>query len=65
MKPIKVKNPQWLDESHTQINCQVEWSRYPSRLMPFTASSTDNTAHGQELWNKLLAGYYGVIAESE
>ena len=44
------------------IDCIITTDHYPYDL-PFTASNNDPESHGTELYNKLVSGLYGPIAE--
>jgi hypothetical protein len=65
MKFKQVKTPKWANAEQTQIDCQVEWKKFPGRLMPFTASASDPAAHGRDLFIRLQSGEFGVVADYE
>jgi hypothetical protein len=65
MNILKCKNPTWANAEHTAIEVQVEWQQMKGLLMPFTASSSDTAAHGLDLFNRLVSGEFGLIAEFE
>lgn len=58
-----VQNPVWADKEHTIINCEVNFNSLPEEFVSFTASSTDSEPHGVEIYNKCIAGDFGVIAD--
>jgi len=59
----QVKNPAYSNAEQTKIDCLVEWSKFPGRLLPYTATADDTTAHGQDLYSRLIAGNFGTIAD--
>jgi len=56
------KQPQWCDAEHTGINVLIRWDGWDAEL-PFTATKDDPEAHGQQIYQNILAGVYGEIAE--
>lgn len=63
MKFKQVKFPKWANAEQTQIDCMVEWKKFPGQLMPFTASPADPSAHGRDLYTRLQSGEFGVVAD--
>lgn len=61
----QIKTPKWANAEQTQIDCVIEWKKYPGRLMPFTASAEDPAAYGRDLYTRLQAGEFGVVADYE
>jgi len=57
-----VKYPKYANAEGTMIDCIITTDHYPYDL-PFTASSNDPESHGMELYNKIVSGLYGPIAE--
>ena len=56
-------NPQWANESFTSINCNITTSQFGDEVLPFTADQNDVAAHGRAIFQDLVAGKYGPIAE--
>jgi hypothetical protein len=56
-------NPQWVNEEHTAINCEITTSQFGNEVLPFTADSQDVEAHGRAIFDDLVKGKYGPIAE--
>ena len=56
-------NPQWANEAHTSINCNITTSQFGDEVLPFTADQNDVAAHGRAMFADLVAGKYGPIAE--
>lgn len=63
MKYTKVLNPQWANEEHTQINCDVDFDDLREKLVPFTAVATGDYEHSHQIFAECVAGQYGEIAE--
>ncbi|NUH52724.1 DUF4376 domain-containing protein [Citrobacter portucalensis] len=57
---IQVRNAVY-DEAGN-INCEVLFDELSGEWLPYTASSSDISESGRELFTALLAGQYGVIA---
>jgi hypothetical protein len=60
---ISVTNPIWANEEHTLIDCQITTSQFGDEILPFTASLSDVELHGKVIFNDLISGKYGPIAE--
>ena len=45
------------------IDCVITTSQLGEELLPFTASKNDVEAHGRQIFEDLVAGKYGAIAE--
>lgn len=61
---IDAQNPQWVDAEHTVINVEAKWEHLESEgYLPFTASPNDVEAHGRDLYNRIINGEFGTIAE--
>lgn len=57
-------NPRWANSEQTMIDCEITTSQFGDEVLPFTASSTDVEAHGRAIFDDIVAGKYGPIAES-
>lgn len=55
-------NPQWANAAHDAVNCQVTFSHI-GKPLPFCAMASDPEPHGQALFDALIAGKYGPIAD--
>ena len=62
---IDAQNPQWGDAEHTFINVEAKFEHYPEEwgYLPFTANPNDTEAHGVDLYNRIINGEFGTIAE--
>jgi hypothetical protein len=58
-----VSSLRWADAEKTMVDCKVAIEKFGSEVLPFTASSKDNEAHGRALFAAIVAGKYGPIAE--
>lgn len=56
-------NPRWANAAQTMIDCEITTSQFGDEVLPFTASATDVEAHGRALFDQLVAGEFGPIAE--
>ncbi|WP_206022731.1 hypothetical protein [Billgrantia bachuensis] len=61
---LSVRDPQWVDENRTAINCWVRTNTLVQEV-PFTATPYDPEPHGRELFARCLAGEFGDIAAPE
>lgn len=59
---INAENPVWANAEQTAIECLIRTVEYGDTLLPFLANPNDSEEHGRNLFNKLIAGDYGVIA---
>ncbi|HFL4487877.1 TPA: DUF4376 domain-containing protein [Escherichia coli] len=57
MSTVQVRNAQYTESG--KINCEI---KYCDSWVPFTASASDLSEAGRELFTALVAGQYGVIA---
>jgi hypothetical protein len=55
------KNPIWNDRQGTSILLTVKWEEF-NEEMPFSACSFDVEPWGINLFNRAVAGEFGVIA---
>ena len=58
-----VRAPRWGNPEHTFIECDITTSQFGAEVLPFTARPDDVEPHGRELFQKIVAGEYGPIAE--
>lgn len=58
-----LKNPVWANAEHTAIDCLITTSQFGDEELPFTASPTDCEPHGRAIFERLVAGEFGPIAE--
>ena len=59
---LNLRNPQWVDSSHTKINCEVEFKKFEGQYIPFTATSYDSAEHGRDIYQRLVNGEWGSVA---
>lgn len=58
-----VKDPRWSDSTKSRVDCFVTVEHLGSEVIPFTACSQDSEAHGRRLFDEIVSGKYGAIAE--
>jgi hypothetical protein len=56
-------NPIWSNAEHTAIDCFITTSQFGDEILPFTADKNDVEAHGRAIFNDLVLGKYGPIAD--
>lgn len=56
-------NPKWANAEHTLIDCIITTSQYGDELLPFTANPLDVENHGKAIFEQLIKGNFGMIAE--
>jgi hypothetical protein len=62
IKYTSVTNPTWnIDKSG--IDCVVVFEHLGGKPIPFHATQNDDMAHGVEIYNRCLAGEFGVVAD--
>lgn len=61
MNYSKVENVAWADQAHTTITCDVTFEKWGK--LPFTPHPDDVEPHSVEIWNRIMAGEFGDIAE--
>jgi|HubBroStandDraft_2_1064218.scaffolds.fasta_scaffold50385_2 hypothetical protein len=59
------RNPKWANREHTMIELEVDWEDHPylKGFHPFIAAQEDPHDHGRELFDHVVAGAFGRIAE--
>lgn len=63
-KILSVRDPKWVDENRTAINCWVRTNTLVQEV-PFTAAPYDPESYGREIFARCLAGEFGEIAQME
>ena len=58
-----VANPRWGDKDHTVIDVDITTNQFGDEVLPFTATSYDVEEHGRQLYQELIEGKHGEIAE--
>ena len=58
-----LSNPRWSNAEHTAIDCEITTSQFGEEVLPFTAAQNDIEAHGRAIFDDIVAGAYGSIAE--
>lgn len=61
MNYTDVKNIQWSNAEHTSWHCEVNFQKFG--WLPFSASATDTEAHSREIYQRVVSGEFGPIAE--
>jgi hypothetical protein len=60
-------NPRWTNAEHLAIDCVVTIANCPyvnpHEAIRFAAMANDPEPHGRKLWDELVAGKHGPIAE--
>lgn len=57
-----VKDAIYVDKEHTTIDCIVKFAELEQEV-PFHACRDDVEAHGRQLFDDLINGKYGAIAD--
>lgn len=63
MKIVSVKNPVWSCSGRIAIDCVVVIEEFGSAELPFRAASSDSEEYGRLLFNELMSGKYGEVAD--
>ncbi len=61
MRILEAKNPRWSNKEKTAIDIDVNFERIPEQFVVFTATQSDTTSYGRELYSLAKAGKLGVI----
>ncbi len=56
-------NPVWADVLQTKIDCVITTSQFGDEQLPFTADKNDVEPHGRAIFQDIVDGKYGPIAE--
>jgi hypothetical protein len=59
MEYSTVTSPRWVNAAQTVIECVVTFAQHGEA--PFAACAADTTAHGREIFERLVAGDFGPI----
>lgn len=59
------KKPVWANPEHTAVNVQVEWKKRRGVIVTYTASADDPEPSGRDLYQRIIDGEFGTIAEAE
>lgn len=63
MQVTSVRNPRWVNEEQTAINVLARFSHLGDQEVPFTATDCDCEEHGRCIFEDLINGKYGPIAD--
>lgn len=63
MKYSNVANPKWANSEHTAIECMVDFDDLKEEYVPFTAVAEGDYPHTHEIFERCIAGDFGLIAE--
>lgn len=63
MNIINVKDPVWSCSEKVAIDCVIVTEQFGDAELPFRATPIDSEAHGRLLFEELVSGKYGAIAE--
>lgn len=58
-----VRNPKWANYKQTTIDVEVDFDHLEEEYVPFTADPNDVEPHGVEIYNRAIAGEFGVIGD--
>lgn len=64
-KITSLKNPVWVNDEQTAINCVITLDVFGDEELPFTATIYDVEEHGRVIFQELVYGKYGVITPLE
>ena len=59
----QVRNPKWVNQDHTMVDCEVNFNHLPDEFVPFTADPTDVMEYSKTIFDECVAGDYGPIAD--
>ena len=59
----QVRNPKWVNQDHTMVDCEVNFNHLPDEFVPFTADQNDVMEYSKTIFDECVAGDYGPIAE--
>jgi hypothetical protein len=63
MEYTSVSNPVWVDAAHTAVTADVVFPHLGDAPVKFVAAPYDVMDYGRELFESIVAGQYGAIAE--
>lgn len=64
MNYTDVKNPQWANENHTVIDCNVLFNDFAPEYLPFAANPSDTSnPNSQQIFIECVEGVWGEVAE--
>lgn len=63
MEIVSARKPVWANKEKTAIDLEVNFKKFGSNFIPFTASKNDCEAHGIELFNRASAGEFGTVVD--
>ena len=61
-KITSVKNPVWVNDEQTAINCIITFDEFGDEEFSFSACSYDVEEHGRVIFQELVNGQCGPIA---
>lgn len=59
------RNPKWTDHGQTRIDLEVDFDELDEEYVLFTADPNDVLSWGSDLYNRAVAGEFGVVADFE
>ena len=62
-KLTSLTNLRWANLEKTQIDCEITTTQFGDEILPFTASINDVEQHGRDIFNAIVSGEYGTIAD--
>jgi hypothetical protein len=63
MNYTSVKNPVWVNEEHTMINCEVNFNHLVQEYAPFTAVPSGDYEHTHRIFEECVRGDWGPIGD--
>lgn len=60
---LSAHSPQWVDAHHSAIDLMIRFAHLGDEAVFFTASPNDVEPHGQDIFNRAVAGEFGAVAE--
>lgn len=62
MNYTNVKNPQWTNENHTVIDCEVLFDEFAPNFVPFTANPSDTSnPNSKQIYDECANGVWGEV----
>jgi hypothetical protein len=56
-----VRNPKWLNEANTYLDCEVQFTHIPEEWVDFSCYASGDLPHTHAIFAECVAGDYGVI----
>jgi hypothetical protein len=58
-----VKNPRWINQEHTKLECEVNFEHLPEEFVLFSAVPEGDYPHSHDIFERCASGEFGPVAE--